>query len=64
MITMTNWFKHEFKHRHRGSYSMKGGSRRLFYSHQLEAYFTEMLLQKKYKTIATTTKLDFKIKFS
>lgn len=43
---------------------MKGGSRRLFYSHQLEAYFTEMLLQKKYKTIATTTKLDFKIKFS
>lgn len=52
MITMTNWFKHKFKHMYRGYDSMKGGRRRLFYSHQLEAYFTECYFKRNIKTIA------------
>lgn len=49
MITMTNWFKHKFKHMYRGYDSMKGGRRRLFYSHQLEAYFTECYFKRNIK---------------
>lgn len=34
---------------YRGYDSMKGGRRRLFYSHQLEAYFTECYFKRNIK---------------
>lgn len=45
-----------------GYYSMKEVRRRLFYSHQLEAYFTECYFKRNIKTIANHKELDFKDK--